>query len=50
MNLKGQLMLHVTHGNIFNELVDAIVNPANVSLLAGIGLYGEYINSRELSL
>ncbi len=33
-------MLTVTHGNIFNEPVDAIVNPANVSLLAGSGLCG----------
>lgn len=33
-------MLTVTHGNIFNEPVDAIVNPANISLLAGSGLCG----------
>ena len=33
-------MLTVTHGDIFNETVDAIVNPANVSLLAGSGLCG----------
>ena len=33
-------MLNVTHGDIFNEYVDAIVNPANASLLAGSGLCG----------
>lgn len=33
-------MLTVTHNDIFKELVEAIVNPASVSLLAGSGLCG----------
>ena len=33
-------MLNVTHGDIFNEPADAIINPANVSLLAGSRLCG----------
>ena len=39
-------MLTVTHGDIFNEPVDAIVNPAYTSLLTGSGLCGE-IHKRE---
>ena len=33
-------MLTVTHGDIFNYPADAIISPANVSLLAGSGLCG----------
>ena len=33
-------MITITHGNIFSVPADAIVNPANVSLLAGSGLCG----------
>ena len=33
-------MLNVTHGDIFQTPADAIVNPANASLLAGSGLCG----------
>lgn len=33
-------MIYVVRDNILNTKVDAIVNPANVSLLAGSGLCG----------
>lgn len=33
-------MITITHGDIFSAPADAIVNPANVSLLAGSGLCG----------
>ena len=34
------VILNVILGDIFSQSVDAIVNPANVSLLAGSGLCG----------
>lgn len=45
-------MLIVTHNNILNSKVQAIVNPANTSLLAGSGLCGVIHNhaGRELEL
>ena len=33
-------MITITHGDIFSVPADAIVNPANASLLAGSGLCG----------
>ena len=33
-------MITITHGDIFSAPADAIVNPSNVSLLAGSGLCG----------
>lgn len=40
MNIRENLILKVIQGDIFRAPAEAIVNPANLSLLAGSGLCG----------